>query len=120
MLPFASAPPALDDALPISSQDKTTPVVSDDLILPHMIDEGNVDLLDRKFTRISPFGSTVQATYISNLVTNHIRNRSGDPVSWETEARCLDAALKAFASSLIPPPGKSIGLYCGAYGVIMT
>jgi hypothetical protein len=120
MLPFASAPPVLDDALPISTQGKTRPIVSDDLILPHMIDEGNIDLLDREFTKMSPFGSTIQATYISNLVANHISNRGEDPVSWETQARCLDAVLKAFASSLIPPPGKSIGSYCGAYGMIMT
>jgi hypothetical protein len=119
MLPFASAPPALDDALPISTQDETPHIVSDGLILPHIVGAGNLDLFNSGFTMISPFGSTVQATYISSLVTEHIRNYDKDPISWETEAQQLDLTIQSFCSNLIPHPGKSVGQYCSTFGIIM-
>lgn len=84
-----------------------------------MIDVGKV-VFDREFTRMSPFGSTIQATYISSLVANHISDRDEDPVSWETKAGYLDLVIQEFCSTLIPPPGKSIGSFCGSFGMIMT
>ena len=117
-LAFASPAPALDNILPVIFQDnKVSHRVSDDLILPDMIDEGQPGLFDREFTKLGHFGSTIQATYLSSLVTSHITSGSDDSVAREAGTRNLDTALNSFTSTLIPPPGKADGRYCGAFGV---
>jgi hypothetical protein len=92
--------------------------VSDNLVLPEMVDEGRPELLfNREFTRIGRFGSIIQATYLSNLVDEHITCDSQDPVSRDTRARNLDDLLHSFCSALIPPPGKTDDQYDGAFAI---
>jgi hypothetical protein len=117
-LRFTSEAPALDDILPeIPLGNETCCRVSDDLVVPHMVDEGRHDLFSREFTRMTRFQSTIQATFFSSLVTKHITAGSRDPASRDAEARNLDAALHSFCSALIPPPEKATGRYCGAFGI---
>jgi hypothetical protein len=82
-----------------------------------MVKEGRPDVLNREFTRMSRFESTVQATYLSNLVMKHVAAGAEDRTSREEEFRNLDIALHSFCSALIPPPQKASGRYCGAFGV---
>lgn len=88
----------------------------DDLLMPDMVDCLRPAELEWKFTRLGYFASTVQATYLSTLVTQHIqsKDRYPDDVRRE-EAIKLDRALQAFSFTLIPPPGKAEGTYCGSY-----
>jgi len=56
--------PALDDILPeIPLGNETCCRVSDDLVVPHMVDEGRHDLFSREFTRMTRFQSAIQATF---------------------------------------------------------
>ena len=83
--------------LPVIFQDsKVSYRVSDDLVLPDTIDEGEHGLFDREFTKMGQFGSTIQATYVSSLVSIHVTSGSDDSVSREAGARKLDIALKSF------------------------
>ena len=115
---FASQAPTLDDFLPpIQGDTETLYPVSTDLITPDMTVYKGAELFNREFTRLGNFGSTIQATYLSSLVTRHITDESKCNVSREDEARRLDMALQSFACTLIPPPGMADGQYCGAYGL---
>lgn len=115
-LPFASQAPSQHDILPLAPGDtKTSHPVSTDLVTPDNTG-GGTELFNREFTRLGNFGSTIQATYLSSLVTDHITENKGYEMR-EAEARKLDAALQSFACTLIPPPGKADGRYCGAYGL---
>ena len=116
-LSFASASPALDDVLPLPSDDGTCRRVSTDLVLPYMALEGRPGIFSRKFTRMTRFQSVIQATYLSSLVTNHITACLEHSPSRDIEVQNLDAALHSFCSALIPPPNQGIDRYCGAYGV---
>jgi hypothetical protein len=92
--------------------------VSENLVLPDMVNEERPELLfNREFTRMGRFGSIIQATYLSNLVSGHVTGDSQDPVSRDTQARNLDASLHSFCSVLIPPPGKTDDLYDGAFAI---
>jgi hypothetical protein len=93
--------------------------VSDDLITPDMVHDGQCELFNREFTRMGRFGSTIQATYLSDLVDSHITGDNEYHPSTEIQARKLDAALQSFFTTLIPPPGKADGQYCGSFGVSM-
>ena len=116
--PFASQAPTLDDFLPLILDDRETLYpVSTDLITPDMTAYEGAELFSREFTRLGNFGSTIQATYLSSLVTRHITDESKCHASREDEARKLDTALQSFACTLIPPPGMADGQYCGAYGL---
>jgi hypothetical protein len=117
-LPFASHGPALDDILPVTPDGSSALYrVSDDLITPDMVHDGQCGLFNRKFTRMGRFGSTIQAAYLSDLVDSHIAGGNEDHPSKEAQARKLDAALQSFFSTLLPPPGKADGQYCGSFGV---
>jgi hypothetical protein len=100
----------------VTPLDETCHQVSDGLVLPHMVDEGRHDLFNREFTRMNHFQSTIQATYLSSLVTNLITAEVKDSTSRDAEIRNLDAALHSFCSALMPSPGKATGQYCGAFG----
>lgn len=116
-LPFASSPPYLDDLLPLvpNANGESYPV-STDLVTPDMTD-GQTELFNRPFTRLGSFGCTIQACYLSSLVTRHITDASKSYSEKEVEARKLDAALQSLSCVLIPPPGMAEGAYCGAYGL---
>jgi hypothetical protein len=70
---------------------------------------------EREFTRLGYFASTVQATYLSSLVAQHIRSTDRDPDARREDTIKLDRALQSFAFTMIPPPGRAEGAYCGAY-----
>ena len=91
-LHFASPAPALDDILPKSPHSNEIYYVSDDLVLPDMADEGEDALFEREFTKMGRFGSTIQATYVTSLVSIHITSGDESNVSREAEARKLDIA----------------------------
>jgi hypothetical protein len=117
-LPFASQPPLLEDLLPLIPGDNATShPVSTDLITPDMTVESEIELFNRPFTKLGNFGSTIQATYLTSLVTHHTTSSHPSLESREEEAKKLDAALQSFACTLIPPPGRADGQYCGAYGL---
>ena len=118
-LHFASPAPALDDILPKSPHSNEIYYVSDDLVLPDMADEGEDALFEREFRKMGRFGSTIQATYVSSLVSIHITSGDESNVSREAEARKLDIALQSFFLTLIPPPGKAVDIYCGPFGLLI-
>ena len=116
-LPFASQAPCLDDLLPlVPNENGESYPVSTDLVTPNLTD-GQIELFNREFTRLGNFGSTIQACYLSTLVTAHITNTCTIPEDKQEEARKLDTALQSFGCVLIPPPGMAVGSYCGAYGL---
>ena len=117
-LPFAAQAPALNDLLPLVPGDsETTCTVSTDLITPDMTVYEGSELFNREFTRLGNFGSTIQATYLSSLVTRHITEDSKFDATREVETKKLDTAPQSFACTLIPPPGMADGAYCGAFGL---
>jgi len=116
-LPFASAPPNTDDFLPLESDEDNTYRVGHDLLLPPHIDQSRSFFENREFTALSPYAATIQATYLLNLTTHHVLDVVKDPISRGYGTTKLDMALQSFGSSLIPPPGKAAGSYCGAYSI---
>jgi len=118
-VPHASEPPKADDILPATLPgDKSGLTVSHNLYLAEDLQtDGNFEIKSCEFTTLSPFTTTVQATYFSSLVTEHILHGSKDPVSRGFATVKLDMMLQAFGGTLIPPPGKAVGHYCGAFGI---
>ena len=88
-----------------------------DLLLPSHIDQSRSLFKTRDFTALGPYASTIQATYLLNLTTRHVLDVDQDASSKEYGTTKLDIALQSFGSSLIPPPGKAAGRYCGAYSI---
>ncbi|KAG0648862.1 hypothetical protein D0Z07_4956 [Hyphodiscus hymeniophilus] len=116
-LPFASQPPSLEDLLPLvpNGNEKSYPV-STDLVTPDMT-ESCTELFERGFTRLGNFSSTIQATCLSSLLTAHITDTTKSYQEKESVAMKIEAALKSFGCTLIPPPSMADGAYCGAYAL---
>ncbi|KAH8672510.1 hypothetical protein BGZ60DRAFT_374149 [Tricladium varicosporioides] len=118
-LPLASDPPNLEDFLPqrqLEDLHLDPPKVADDILLPQEFKQQETEL-NRDSSRFAPFATTIQATYLSQLVTQHVLNSPKDPSTRKTEAAKLEAALQHFTGACIPPPGKAIGRYCAPYGI---
>jgi hypothetical protein len=91
--------------------------VVQDMITPQCTADPSINLFDRPFTRLGPFASTVQAVYFIGLVNEHIQSFNRTPEQHEEDKIQLDTALHSFSVTLIPPPGKSRGKYCGAFAL---
>ena len=115
-LPFATQAPSLDDCMPLVPGDEVSYPVSTDLITPDMTDSG-IESFDRRFTRLGNFGSTIQATCLSSILTRHITNTSKSYEEKEKESMKIDIALQSFGCTLMPPPGMANDTYCGAYSL---
>jgi hypothetical protein len=107
---------ALDMVLPLSHSEKTYRLC-EDLIIPT---QSTISIFPRPFTKLGNFPSTIQATYLSSLVTTHINHEYPSHEDRREAAGRLDAALESFGSTLIPPPGCAEGVYCGAYWMRTT
>lgn len=119
ILPLATQGPRLTDLLPVtSSSDFAGRCVNHELYLADDLDTANaVEMVSSPFTSLSPFACVVQATYLADLVAQHIlRGPTGSDARQKAVLK-LDLILQAYASALIPPPGKATGSYCGAYSI---
>lgn len=118
-LPHATEPPKANDILPaIFPDEKAGLTITHNLFLASSVDtEGNFEFRNSDSTTLSPFSATLQATYISNLVTEHVLRGSKDPEIRQNETTKLDLMLQSFGGALIPQPGKAAGHYCGAFAV---
>ncbi|KAF4625498.1 hypothetical protein G7Y89_g12669 [Cudoniella acicularis] len=104
-LPFASEPPRQHDLLPLQPSDgEDAPQVAADLLLPQQVKVENMKLQTRDFSKFTPFATTIQAVYLSSLVTEHVLNESRDSASRKADAAKLDAALQHFVSHFPPQP----------------
>lgn len=115
-LNFASQPPNLDNILPRTSMGGDIRL-SQDLITPAMTGNPILSLFDRPFTELGAFAATVETTYFVGLVGLHVNCRDRSAEEKDEDTSKLDAALHSMSRTLIPPPGCSIGQYCGAYAM---
>lgn len=114
--PFASQPPALEDII-VSISPEQAYRVSTGLVTPSKVLACSSELCDRDFTSLDPFAASIQVAYLYSLVTEHIQCPYFDPEIRNATVAKLDAALQTSAFTLIPPPGKATGEYCGAFSL---
>ena len=118
-LPHASKPPGPTDILPVTiPEDVYGLTVGHNMFLAEDFEtDDNLALRTSPFTTLSPFATTVQATYLSNLATEHVLRGSTEPETRQKATAKLDLILQSYGGALIPPAGQAVGHYCGAFGI---
>ena len=118
-LPIGSEPPRLHDVLPVMDlMDEPGQLLSHNLFLAEHYNEHDGFVRPPvTFTSLTPFSTTLQATYLNHLVTEHILNGSEDFTTRRLHTLRLTVILQHYEDVLVPPPGEAVGHYCGAYGL---
>lgn len=105
-LPLASKGPELYYILPDQGER-----VSADLITPDMTEDDGINLYDRPFTKSTPFDSSIQAIFLYDCTMKHVQTRFQKASERRADALRIDAALRSFGVSLIPPPHGADGQF---------